>query len=108
MKILINGELVDASPDQAAEIAAYREEASRTVPVSSIHVAWLRAALAEAGKLAAVDAAVSSQGDVKKALWDFATSISKADADVVAIAAALKLDLDALFNRAEEIRKERA
>lgn len=78
------------------------------VPVpSEIHIAWLRAALAEDGALDDVNAAVASAGAVKLALWEYATTIRRADPDVVAIAGVLSLDLDALFIRADEIRIER-
>lgn len=79
-----------------------------SVPVpADIHVAWLRAALAEAGTLSAVNAAVASAGAVKQALWEYATTIRRNDPDVMAIAGALSIDLDALFIRADEIRIER-
>lgn len=81
-------------------------EAVAVVP-SEIHVAWLRAALAEAGALGGVNAAVTAAGAVKQALWEYATTIRRADPDVGAIAGALSLDLDALFIRADEIRRER-
>lgn len=78
------------------------------VPVpSEVHIAWLRAALAEAGTLSAVNAAVASAGAVKQALWEYATTIRRNDPDVMAIAGALSIDLDALFIRADEIRIER-
>ncbi len=78
------------------------------VPVpSEIHIAWLRAALAEADVLGAVNAAVASAGAVKQALWEYAATIRRNDPDVVAIAGALSIDLDALFIRADEIRLER-
>lgn len=78
------------------------------VPVpADIHVAWLRAALAEAGTLSAINAAVASAGAVKQALWEYATTIRRNDPDVMAIAGALSTDLDALFIRADEIRIER-
>lgn len=76
-------------------------------PPDDTHAAWLRAALAEAGKLDAVDAAVEAAGPVKVALWQYATTIRRDDSDVTAVAAALKIDLAALFLRAEEIRRER-
>lgn len=83
-------------------------EPEPVVPVpSEIHIAWLRAALAEAGTLSAVNAAVASAGPVKQALWEYATTIRRNDPDVVAIAGALSIDLDALFIRADEIRIER-
>jgi len=83
-------------------------EPEPVIPVpSDIHIAWLRAALAEDGVLDDVNAAVAAAGAVKLALWEYATTIRRADPDVAAIAGALSLDLDALFVRAEEIRIER-
>lgn len=76
-------------------------------PPDETHAAWLRAALAEAGKLDAVDAAVEAAGPVKLALWQYATTIRRDDPDVMAIAGALKIDLAALFLRADAIRRER-
>lgn len=79
-----------------------------SIPVpSEIHIAWLRAALAEAGALESVNAAVGAAGPVKQVLWQDATTIRRNDPDVVAIAGALSLDLDALFIRADEIRSGR-
>lgn len=80
--------------------------ASIEVP-ESVHIAWLEAALAEAGALDGVNAAVAAAGAVKLALWKRVTTIRRNDPDVVAIAGALSLDLDALFIRADEIRSER-
>lgn len=83
-------------------------EPEPVIPVpSEIHIAWLRAALAEAEVLDDVNAAAAAAGAVKLALWEYATTIRRADPDVVAIAGALSLDLDALFIRADEIRSER-
>lgn len=83
-------------------------EPEPVIPVpSEIHIAWLRAALAEADVLGAVNAAVTSAGPVKQVLWRDATTIRRNDPDVVAIAGALSLDLDALFIRADEIRSGR-
>lgn len=78
------------------------------VTARAIHKAYLRAALAETpGRLAAVDAAAEGAGSVTWELWANATEISEADPDVVAIAAALAIDLAALFNRAFAIRASR-
>jgi hypothetical protein len=85
-----------------AEIVRLRGEAER-----SIHKAWLRAALAEAGKLEAVDAAVQAAGPVKWELWSNATTISQDDPDVTAIASALGIDLAAVFTAARSIRTAR-
>jgi hypothetical protein len=73
----------------------------------AVHVAWFKAALAEAGVLDQVDAAVRGLPQVKQVLWEYATTIREDDDDVTALAAALSVDLRAMFDRAEVIRQER-
>lgn len=72
-----------------------------------VHIAYLRLALAEIGRLDAVNAAVQSAGVAYQQLWDYATTIQRTDAEVVAIGRALGVDLDAVFSRADEIRRAR-
>ena len=69
-----------------------------------IHIAWFKAALADMNKLDAVEAAVATLPAAKRIMWEYATSIIETDADVVAISAALRIDLSAAFDRAEAIR----
>lgn len=76
-------------------------------PDRSIHKAYLRAALAGIERLSEVDAAVQAAGAVKWELWANATTISQDDPDVNAIAAALGIDLDAVFAAARAIRAAR-
>lgn len=102
MKKYVNGDLVDMTPDEVAEFSN-----RPSPPPESLHIAWVRAALAEAGRLDEVDAAVASQGAVKKALWDFCTWVSRTDPDVLAVAAALDIDLIALYRRAAELMSAR-
>lgn len=81
-----------------------------TPPPSIITVTkagWLRAALARQGKLSAVNAAVAQTTQEKQELWEYATEYRIDDADVVAIAAALNINLRELFDLAETIRVER-
>lgn len=94
--------VADIARAVAADIEGHRATAW---PVETVHIAWLKAALAEAGKLEAVNAAVAKAGPVQAALWEYATTINASDKDVVAIAAAMKLDLPALFRRADALRK---
>lgn len=82
-------------------------EAPPVILVNEIHMAWFRAALAEAGKLAAVNTAIASLGPVKQELWEYASAIRIDDPDVIAVAAALDIDLRATFDRAAEIKAER-
>lgn len=94
--------------EKAARIAEIKSQIPATPsPETAIHKAWVRAALASAGHLAAVDAAVQQAGAVKWELWANATAIDRNDSDVVAIAAALGIDLDAVFTEARAIRAAR-
>ena len=86
------------------KIAAY---IAPPAPPREIHVAWFKAALADMGKLDAVDVAVATLPDAKQVMWEYATSINETDADVIAIAGALKINLAAVFDRAEAIRTEK-
>jgi hypothetical protein len=74
-------------------------------PVDEVHIAYVKQALDEAGKLDAVDAAADAAG--KGALWRFATSITGTEPDVMAIAQALGIDLDAILTAARTIRASR-
>lgn len=94
--------------EKTARIAELEAQVPATsLPETSVHKAWLRAALASAGHLPAVDAAVQQAGAVKWELWANATAIDRNDPDVVAIAAALGIDLDAVFIEARAIRAAR-
>ena len=75
-------------------------------PDPGVHIAWIEQALVEIGKLDAVEAAVA-QDRATQALWRRVTTMRKTDPEVVTIAAALGIDRDALFARAEEIRAAR-
>lgn len=109
-KMLAGGAIVDMTPDEIASLPKPEDAPAPPLPSQrprEIHAAWLRAALAEAGKLSAVNAAVAQAGPVKQALWEYATTLNDADTDIIAIASALKIDLAALFDRAEAIRDTR-
>jgi hypothetical protein len=100
-----------AAKDEAVLLKARIAELEGKPPADSgrtIHKAWLRAALASIERLAEVDAAVQAAGPVPWELWANATTISRDDADVVAIAAALSIDLDAVFAAARAIQAARA
>jgi hypothetical protein len=71
------------------------------------HIAWFRVALAAMGKLDAVNAAVATLPADKRIMWEYATSIIEADADVIAIADALNINLATVFDNAETIRAEK-
>lgn len=89
----------------AADIEGYRPTAWAE---TEVHAAWLKAALAEIGKLDAVNAATVKAGAVPAALWATATTIRADDRDVIAVARALDIDLPTLFRRAASLRKERS
>lgn len=95
---------IEAAESEIARLTALIPVA----PQGAIHIAWLKLALEEVGKLDDVDAAVAHAGRAYQILWDYATTIRRTDPEVVAIGAALDLDLDAVFARAEELRKARA
>jgi hypothetical protein len=86
------------------QIAAY---VAPPAPPREIHVAWFKAALADMGKLNAVDAAVATLPAAKQVMWEYATSINEADADVIAIASSLRINLATVFNKAETIRADK-
>lgn len=73
---------------------------------STVHIAWLEQALIEISKLGAVNAAVAAD-PATASLWRRVVMVNKSDPHVVAVAAALRIDLDTLFARAEAIRRER-
>lgn len=70
------------------------------------HIAWIEAALARTGRLQDVQNAVSSQGGEASALWRRVSELAITDRFVVNIANALSIDLPALFNLADTIRRE--
>lgn len=75
-------------------------------PVTQVHGAYLRAALAEAGDLDRVYAA-HADDPIKLELFRGATSFSRGEPDLEAGATALAIDLDERFARADEIRRSR-
>jgi len=81
-------------------------ERAPELPITAVHIAWLEQALLEIGKLDAVNAAVAAD-PVKASLWRRVVTVNRNDPDVIAVAAALDIDLDALFARADAIRRER-
>jgi len=114
---LVQGRPYHVTPDDplfdgvsADDIAALPLEPlppSIPAPPRSIHVAWFKAALAEMGRIDAVDAVVATLPRAKQLLWEYATTITATDADVNAIADALKINLAAVFDKAETIRTDK-
>lgn len=100
---MVNGVVVEMTPEEEAAFLA----AQSKPPFRICHVAWFKAALAKAGKLTAVNTAVAGLPQDKQVLWEYATNVNSEDADVKAIAAALNIDLQAMFDSAETIRRER-
>jgi hypothetical protein len=98
---------VPYAPDHAGQIWDGSGWGAIPVAPREIHVAWFKAALADMGKLNAVDAAVATLPAAKQVMWEYATSINEADADVIAIASALKINLAAVFDKAETIRTDK-
>jgi hypothetical protein len=107
LKMGFDGQTIEMTPQEIASLPMADPLPPPSQRPREIHAAWLRAALAEAGKLSAVNAAVAQAGPVKQALWEYATTLNDADTDIIAIASSLKIDLAALFDRAEAIRDTR-
>lgn len=84
----------------------YPEQPNVVPPVEVIRTAYLKAALAQMGKLATVEAAISDP--VLKALWDAATEMRRDDPDMIALASALSIDIEAVWTAARAIRDARA
>ena len=74
-------------------------------PVTGVHIAWLEQALIEIDKLDAVNAAVAAD-PAKASLWRRVVTVNRNDRDVIEVATALQIDLNALFSRADAIRRE--
>ena len=75
-------------------------------PVNTeVHGAYLRAALAEAGKL---DTILANVDPVKRELFKGATTFRRGEPDLEAGALAFGIDLAATFKRADEIRASRS
>ena len=81
-----------------------QEPKPEPAPPREIHVAWFKVALADMGHLDAVDAVVETLPAAKRIMWEYATSIIETDDDVMRIASSLRIDLAAVFDRAEAIR----
>ncbi len=75
--------------------------------IKAVHKSWLTLALLEIDKLDAVTRAVKANR-AAAVLWDTATTIGRHDPEVLMIGAALGIDLDALFARADAIRASRS
>lgn len=89
------------------ELTSLKAQLEAAASSTSIHKAWLRAALADFGVIDLVDEAVKAAGPVSWELWAHATTISIDDPDVKAIAAALGIDLASLFELARSIAAAR-
>lgn len=98
MAYFVDGKFVDAPP-QTITIVPVRPPEPRIILAG-----WFKAAISQLGYTAAVAGAVSLQPEWKQILWNAATHIREDDADVIAIATALNINLSAVFDRAEEIR----
>lgn len=97
-------QIINVSTGEISTIDEVAPSFSTPAKPREIHTAWFEAALAEMGHLDAVNAVVETLPVAKRILWKRSTSIIENDADVVAIAGALRIDLAAVFDRAEAIR----
>jgi hypothetical protein len=98
---------VPFAPDHAGQI--WNGNGWGTIPVTprEVHAAWFKKALLEMGQLERVDTFVAALPRDMSLLWEYATSFKEDDADVVGIARALSIDLKAVFDTAETLRKAR-
>lgn len=101
---LVDGVYVALEGDELADFLARENAPPPPPPPRAILIGWFKAALSQMGKLTIVDQAVQGLPEWKRILWEYATSVREDDADVVAVAGALNIDLAAVFDLAEEIR----
>jgi hypothetical protein len=101
MKKLVNGKIVTMSAAEAADFAP-----APPAPRTTLR-AYLMIALDEAGKLAAVEAAVTAQGGAALLLWREAATFSEADPEIIALATALQINRKAIWDRCDEIAEAR-
>jgi hypothetical protein len=96
-------------PDSRVEVREYPapDAAAIPVPVQPVHIAWLKLALHDIGKLQAVEAAVKQDARVS-ILWASVTTISPTDPEVVMLSKALAIDIPTLFAAAHAIASQRA
>lgn len=95
----------DPNSDRVIIKMIYPAQPNVVAPVEVIRTAYLKAALAQMNKLDVVEAAI--QDPVLKALWDHATEMRRDDPDMIALAAALSIDIEAVWIAARAIREAR-
>jgi len=100
-----NGDYAALKAAEARGEIAIAPYVAPPAPPETIKTAYLKAAMAQIGKLAAVDAAVTDP--VLAVLWANATEMRRDDPDMAAIARGLSIDLDDLWTRARAIRAAR-
>lgn len=97
----------DAGTDQVIITKTYPAEPNVTPPVEVIKVAYIKVALRRLGLLDAVDAAVSGGDPDLQILWDKGTEIRRDDPEMIALATALSIDIDAVWAAARAVRDAR-
>lgn len=117
IEFVINGETMfapDVPGNRFRDMIAEWEAEGNTIPAyvppvipRSVRMAYFRIALKRIGKLEAVDAAVASHPDPESIeLWTYASWVHESNPVVIQIAAALSVDLTALFDSAVAIGAE--
>lgn len=101
-------------PDTEVRVALHRwleaggQIAPYVPPVMPLveHMAWIKIALDEMGKLQAIDDLVAGLPKSKRLLWEYGTSVKDTDPDVVSIAAIAGVPVSDVFALAAQKRKE--
>jgi hypothetical protein len=100
MKLTTDGKVV---PMTEAEIAALPKGVPQVPFPKEIPMVWFKMALSEMGCLDKVNAAMAALGKSKELLWEYDTTAKDDDPDFLAVSKALKIDLVAVFAKAESL-----
>ncbi len=106
MKKLVDGALIDMTDDEIAAFEASRAPGPAPVP-AAVSRFQAKAALAQAGLLDDVEAAIAQADATTKLAWSDAMQFERASPTIAALAAALSLasaQVDDLFRQASTIR----
>lgn len=106
MKKLVNGQLVDMTPAEIAELQADWAASVAPVTPAKVTAAQARIALRRANLLPAVEAAVAAAGGETAIWFEYATEWRRDSQHVAALAGALDLSaarIDELFRTAASV-----
>ena len=104
MHKIVNGEQIEMTAEEIAEFEAMQALSNVPIVPRAVTMRQARLALLQAGKLATVNAAISSmtgaQGDAARIEWEFSNEVQRNQPLVLALAPLLDMtssDLDNLF-----------